>query len=240
MSTILLSTIVRDRAPVLDRYHAQLCALVASQPQHTFLLSVYENDSTDGSAVKLASLDWSFVAARHITSAHMGTHPFVGGKHPLRVAQLADARNRTLFHSGFLPAADWVLVVEPDIVYTPEVVDKLINHEQYYQRRFDIFTAKSSPISHRGLYDSWASRVRPEDSDWCCGDDEWAGLQKMWTTFSCFALYRADAIRAGHTFAGTNPRTGQSDCDTAVICERFHAAGYHEIYWDTANLVYHP
>lgn len=235
MSVILVSSIVRNEARFLDRYHAQLKALVAAMPQHQFLLSIAENDSDDGSAAKLNALDWTFTAAHQIATARLRTPHFIGGKHPIRTELLARARNQSLFGCPpLLNAAHWVLSLEPDVSYTTATLAQIIDHEQHYGRRFDIFTGKSTHVGSSRLYDSWGSRPKAEHTDWCDGDRvEDRGLESMWTTYNCAALYRADAIRAGHTFGGVNPRTGQPDCDTSVICERFRAAGFNEIYWDT-------
>jgi hypothetical protein len=240
MANILISTIVRNESKYLDRYHAQLRDLVKTQPQHQFLLSIYENDSVDGSADKLRTLDWSFLPAYHITTARMQTPHYIGGKSAERVALLADARNRSIFHCGYLPHVQSVFSLEPDVTLTVDVADRLLNQEKHYGRTFDIFTGKSVHPGSDNLYDSWGSRPKAEHSDWADGDGvQDRGLEPMWAIYNCAAVYRADAIRAGHTFGPTNPRTGQPDCDTSVICERFRAAGYGEIYWDTAIKIPH-
>ncbi len=239
MSHILISSIIRNEARHLDRWYSQIRAVVASQPQHTFSLSVFENDSTDGSGLKAAAYDWSGLGAFYITQAKLNSPFFVGGKDATRVALLANARNRTLYHFPMLAQMDWVLVIEPDVAYTVEVADKLINHEHYYGKRLDVFSGKSSPPGSKGLYDSWGSRKTNALCDWRQGDTEFDGFEPMWSTFNCLTIYRADAIRAGHTFGGVNPRTGLPDCDTAVICENFRAAGYDQIYWDTNLRVEH-
>ncbi len=239
MANILISTIVRNEARYLDRWHSQIAQLVASQPQHTFTLSVFENDSADGSGGKVASYDWSFLAAFYLVSAKLNTPFFVGGKAPARVQLLADARNQSIYRFPMLALMDWVLVVEPDVAYTMEVADRIINHEHHYGKRLDVFSGKSSPPGSKGLYDSWGSRKTNAVCDWRQGDTEFDGFEPMWSTFNCLTLYRAQPIKEGHTFAGVNPRTGQPDCDTAVICENFRAAGYDQIYWDTNLRVEH-
>lgn len=239
MSNILLTTIVRNEARYLDRWHSQIKDIVGHfRSEHSFGLSVFENDSEDGSALKLGTFDWGDLP-RSITTARLGSPYFVGGKHPFRTQLLADARNRAIFGFPMLASMDWVLSIEPDIQFTMEVVDRLINHERHYGRRFDIFTGKSVHPGTVRLYDSWGTRKTAGQTDWAEADSTENGLEPLWSTFNCLALYRADAIRQGHTFGGVNPRTSQPDCDTAVICERFRQTGFNEIYWDTRLPVAH-
>lgn len=240
MSKILISTIVRNEARYLDRYYGQLRAMAEKLPEHQFALSIFENDSDDGSAAKLASFDWSFLPAFHLTSAKLQTPHFIGGKHPVRTQLLADARNRSLFYCGFLPFSEWVLVVEPDTTFTPEIADRIINHERHYGRRLDVFTGKSVHPGSDRLYDSWGTRRLAAHTDWCDGDrKEDGGFEELWSTFNCLSIYRADAVLAVKGFGGVNERTNQPDCDTVVICERFRAAGFNQIYWDTTLHVAH-
>ncbi len=240
MSKILLTSIIRNEARFLDTWYRQIRDLVAAQPQHQFGLSVFENDSNDGSGAKAASYDWSFLPAFHITTARLNTPFFVGGNAPLRTQLLADARNRAIYGFPMLDQMDSVLVLETDVEFPAETADRLINHEKHYGRKLDIFSGKSHPgRESKGLYDSWGTRKTADHLDWRQGDDEFEGFAPMWATFNCAVVYNAKAIREGHTFGGVNPRTGQPDCDTSVICERFRAAGYGDIAWDTNVHVYH-
>lgn len=240
MSVVLISSICRNEARFLDRFHAQLRATVAAMPQHQFLLSVVENDSADGSAAKLNALDWTFTAAHRVITGRLRTPAFVGGKHPVRTELLAAARNESIFGCPlFLPNADSVLVVEPDTVYTPAVVERLIEHERFYGRALDVFSGKSSPLHKQGLYDSWGSRATAEQDDWRDGDDEFAGFVPMWATFNCLCYYRAEGFRRGARFSGVNPRTGRPDCDTSAVVESFRLHGFNNVAWDTSLRVEH-
>lgn len=238
---VLISTIVRNEFRYLDRYHAQLRAIHERLGgQHTFLLSVFENDSADGSGQKLASLDWSFLPAFHLTSARLQTPPFIGGKHPIRTRLLADARNRSLYHCGFLGHADSVLVVEPDVILSPDVTEAIVNHEQRYGKRFDVFSGKSTHVGQTQLYDSWGTRKTEQCTDWADGDQvQDGGLEEIWSTFNCACFYRAKPIQEGHTFNGVNPRTKLPDCDTVSIVEAFRLAGYRSVAWDRSLHVPH-
>ena len=56
--------------------------------------------------------------------------------------------------------------------------------------------------------------------------------QKYYSTFNAVCLYKSEVIRKGASFSGYNERYKMFDCDTAVICEQFHALNYSDIYID--------
>lgn len=239
MSVILLSTIVRNEARYLDRYHAQLRDLVAALPHHQFLLSLYENDSEDGSAAKLRDLDWSFIPFHHIATARLGTQGFIGGKHPLRVQLLASARNQTIFSpadGAFIRHADRVVVIEPDIAYTTATAAAIIEQGM----KWDVFSGKSVHPGSTRLYDSWGTRKTERCTDWADGNqDETCGLEEIWSTYHCLCNYNAEAFRKGARFSGVNPRTQQPDCDTVNVVEDFRRHGFNRVAWHTNLHVQH-
>lgn len=229
MSAILISSIVRNEARHLDRFHAQIRDLAAAQTQHQFALSIFENDSDDGSAAKLHSLDWSFLPAYHIASARWQTPHFIGGKSGVRTALLARARNKTLTDCEFLPAVERVLVIEPDVQFTPAVADAIVNEGLAW----DVFSGKSTHAGSTRLYDSWGTRKTSACTDWADGDQiEDGGLEEVWSTYHCVCNYRAEAFQKGCRFSGVNPRTGaQAECDTVAVVESFRLAGYNRVAW---------
>ena len=56
---ILICSIVRDRARYLNLWLNQINMMIDRCPNYEFFLSVYENDSVDGSSKILKSLDFS-------------------------------------------------------------------------------------------------------------------------------------------------------------------------------------
>lgn len=237
---VLIVSIVRNEAIHLARWHSQLVALAKGCPEHQFCLSVFENDSSDESARMLASFDYSPFKAHLIQSAKLNVPYFVGGKHPTRTELLAYCRNKAIYSFEFLKDMDTVLVVEPDVEYSFETAERIVNHEKHYGQRFDVFSGKSVHPGTQSIYDSWGTRKTKDQTDWRDGDEDgMVGLAPMWSTFNCLVAYRAQAIREGHTFGGVNPRTNQPDCDTVVIAERFRAAGYDKIAWDNQLYVTH-
>ena len=239
---ILISTIIRNEVAHLLRWHRQLVTLVKSLPQHEFCLSVFENDSTDGSAQMLASFDYSAFKAHQITSARLNVPYYIGGKEPTRTQLLAYARNRTIYSFEFLREMDSVLVVEPDVEYSTETAQRIVDHERYYGQRFDVFSGKSVHPNSHGIYDSWGSRRLSDQTDWCDEDLEHekpGEANPMWSTFNCVCMYSAEPIKKGISFSGVNPRTGSPDCDTVAIVEGFRKAGYDKVFWEPALEVTH-
>ena len=236
MKTILISTIVRNRADKLTRWYNQIKELVLLDSENTYYLSVYENDSTDGSVDLLNSFDFSFLAGFKIQSENIGTEYFyqenLESDRRTRVENLALARNKTLFGTKFLSQCSHVLSVEPDIVYDPRsIIDHIINSD------FDII----SPVSKQGnffLYDGWATRKNKDDSYWDYNILLY-GILDVWSTFNCLCLYKADPFKFGLGFGFENPRTKNYDCDTTVICETFRMLGFSEIKLNCNVLVDH-
>lgn len=97
---ILVSTIVRDRNRFLPRWAAQLSKLCSLKSDYTFYLSVYENDSKDGSQETLNSLSFEGFKDVSIISETLGTRSFGSVRNDLRVKLLAEARNKSLYENS--------------------------------------------------------------------------------------------------------------------------------------------
>jgi hypothetical protein len=236
---VLICSIIRNESKFLDKWYEQIRRTVKSMPEVTFSLSIYENDSTDDSAVRIAGYDWSFLSSYVRTSAKLNCPYFIGGKTPARTEILAFCRNQTMYNSPFLGMMDYILFVEPDTEYSHETVEKIINHEKHYGQKLDVFCGKSVHPNSDNIYDSWGTRKTPNQTDWKDEDGQTAGFEPMWSVFNCLVLYNAEPIKKGFTFGGVNNRLNIPDCDTVVICENFRANGYDKIYWDTNLKVQH-
>jgi hypothetical protein len=228
-----VSTIVRDRQGYLSDWYHQLKQTVLSNPNDSFYLSVYENDSRDQSKSLLKSFDFSFFKKSRILTENKNTPIFPSIKHDLRVKLLAEARNKT-FDVDFLNQCDYVLSVEPDIKYSTIEINKVIHNNNY-----DILSAIS--IQNGKLYDTWATR-KDESKEDSSKEDlfENCGIIDLWTTYNCYCKYKAEPIKKGVLFSPFNNRLNKHDCDTAVICENFRSYGYNKIAIDTSAKVYHP
>ncbi len=237
---ILICTIVRNEIKHLDRWFHQINAIRDTYKDITFGLSVYENDSNDGSKEKLKSFDFGNFESFSLSVEKRNTPFFIGGKHPVRTELLAQARNKCMYQFPYLNIIDNVLFLESDILFNVNDIGKVLNHEKEYGFKMDVFTPKSiHPHTEDLIYDSWGSRKTAEQNDWRDEDHNLKGFMEMWAVFNCFALYNAEPIKKGIAFGGVNPRTGQPDCDPVVICENFRKNGYNKIYWDTNIKVKH-
>lgn len=232
---ILISSIVRNRVTFLNQWAKQLNDLSELNQDINFYLSVYENDSIDGSKDFLKKIDFPLFKDYSLLSEDLLTNQHGSYKDAERVHLLADARNKSILNSPYLNIIDKVVSIEPDIQYNPEEMRKLLLSD------YDIISARSierhDDLSHH-IYDSWATRKNEQDSSW-----DYSilleGIMPVWTTFNCFCIYNAEAIRKGCLFSGHNHKINNFDCDTAVICELFRDNGYNNIVMDCDTKVFH-
>lgn len=237
MKNILISTIVRNREPFLENWISQLNQICESRPEINFYLSVYENDSIDGSKEVLGCLDYSKFKGFKIICEDLDT-PFFGSvQNSLRVKLLAEARNKSLFENDLLEKCDWVISVEPDVKYDIKDVLKIIDNDDY-----DILSGRSMEITSTSnptyLYDIWATRKTSKNPSWS-SNIEFNKIIDTWTTYNCFCKYNAEPIKNKISFDHRNKRLGRDDCDTAVICENFRENGYSKIALDgTVNILH--
>jgi hypothetical protein len=229
--TILISSIFRNSEKKLSRYHEQLKTLVLGFPDIKFLLSIYENDSSDNTKDILHSLDWSFVSEKSIVTENIGTNFYGSVVDEQRVKNLAGARNKTLDIGDFLNKSNYVLSIESDIQYDLECAQRIINFESDYGVEADIVSAvscKPSKYDRKRLYDLWGTRRTP--------DEEWGSIdngtdyKEYYATYNCFCFYKSAPIKKGAKFGWYNNRLKKFDCDTMVICENFRDIGHNKIY----------
>ena len=247
MRRILISTIVRNDAHVLARYHAQLETMVQSSP-HEFHLSIFENDSTDETKDMLKSLDWGFVS-NEITRVNLGW-PFYEST-PLydRVEKLAHCRNKTI-ECDFLSAADDVLVVDADVIIPLNTALAVIERDGAADA--DIY----SPMcvwDHEGdgvaiqiddrahyLYDTWATRrLQGETRGDFYPDHVENPIRPFWSTMNGICLYRAQPFKDGVRYTAFNRHTQKSDCEPAILCEDFRSHGYGNVMVNQGLFTFH-
>jgi len=234
VKTILVSTIIRDREQFLDNWIKQLKELVQIDENNEYYLSVYENDSKDGTKDKLKSFDFSFLKGFKIQTEDLNTKKFGSIISDERVKLLAEARNKSIFNNNFLSKASHVFVVEPDVKYVPNIIAKnIINLGEY-----DIISPRSTNYGSK-LYDDWATRKNSSERRWTNTFDIPDSLVEVWSTFNCLCLYNAEPIKNNITFDSFNERFNASDCDTTVICENFRKNGYNKIFMNGSVEVFH-
>jgi glycosyltransferase involved in cell wall biosynthesis len=228
---VLIYSIIRNNAKKITQYNNQVKAVVKALPQFDFYLSIYENDSDDGTKERLMSHNWSFFKGVSIVSEDIGTRLFGSTKDEERVHNLAIARNKGITGGGFIDMVDYVLMVEGDNVYTAEDVVKLFEFEKEVPG-FDVVSAVSLR-SNNTHYDWWATRksaiFNPDNSEL---DQDWKrkSYGEYYSTSNGLCLYRAKPFQEGVRHHWINAETKESDCEMVVLCQNLRAAGYKNIY----------
>lgn len=239
----LISTIVRNRGSHLQTWCEQLKVLTESNPDTVFDLCVLENDSIDDTKQKLLILEPFLKKFFNIANIQIKNleWPYFGSiKAEERVKYLASARNKTLEAADMLVglgAYDKVICIEPDILFNGKDMGKIIRSP------FDIASACSVlPMGHGvpdWIYDSWATRMRPEDSEYFGPRvSELPEYLFVASTFNCFCVYNAEPFTEGVRFSGINPLTNEWDCDTTNICFEFANNGYDKIAMYNTKVVH--
>jgi hypothetical protein len=240
MKHILISTIVRNREPYLDQWHKHIKTLCDLDKQNKYYLSVYENDSTDGSLEKIKSLDFSFLEGFYIKTERLSTPIFDShSKDFQRVNLISQARNKSIYSSVFLNKCSHLLSIEPDIIYNSQlVIDEIINKGNY-----DIISPRSVDVDRNCFfYDDWGTRREENDHCWKCFSPHILrnlNIIPVWTTYNCLCFYNAEPFKKFITFGPFNGRLNKPDCDTAVVCENFRKYGYNNIVLNSKVEIYH-
>ncbi len=228
---VLIYSIIRDNAASMERYYKQLKSVVESYNDYEFYLSIYENDSVDGTKEKLLSKDWSFFKDVSIVTENIKTQAFGSVKDATRVENLAKARNKAIFECGFLDKVDYVLMVEGDNQFTKESVRKLLDFKVLVPD-FDVVSAVSLRRDGRH-YDCWATRKTAHFNTKGTDLDPYytqKSYGQYYSTSNGLCLYRAKLFQAGIKHGWINNVTNEFDCEMVVVCQNFRDAGYNNIY----------
>lgn len=249
MKRLLICTIARDVKPHLDTWWRQVRGL-AHLIRHEWqvCLSVYENDSVDGTADWVQT--WLDADERGIeiviATETLGTQRYPSVWNVDRLHNLAAARNRCLELAEArwkLATFDKVAYIEPDVTYDPMWCRELVlaRHPAAAGIEPDVYSgwslrSEANPKESVYLYDTCATRARPEDTTWQI--DEWCGtwrgksviptdlggpdamcLHRVWSTFNCLCVYRAKPFAEGLRWDCLNQRldTGQEHCHRTQI-----------------------
>ena len=229
---VLIYSIIRNNAKTMDRYYAQVKAIVdRHSDEYEFYLSIYENDSTDDTRHQAMSKDWSFFNGVSIISEKLNTQFFGSVKDAQRVENLAKARNKAIEAGGFLQQCDYVLMIEGDNLFKTDAVTRLLRFGEK-EPDFDVVSALS--IRDNGThYDWWATRTGPVYNK---GASEvprnFRNLEygKYYSTSNGLCLYKTEAFKKGARHGWVNLYTGEFDCEMVVLCQEFHKLGHGNIY----------
>ena len=236
---ILLYSIIRNEAKFMDGYYNKLKSMVKSFPEYEFYLSIYENDSSDGTKLKIFTKDWSFFKGISIISEDIQTLDYGSVKDADRVRNLSTARNKAIEAAGFLEFVDYIFMVESDMEWDNSAVEKILSFKNY-EPDFDIVSGIT--IRGRKLYDAWATRKTPHfvpNKPVLSPNYKTKRYDKYYSTSNGLCLYRAEPFRQGVRYGWINTVTGEPDCDTVVVCQNFHEKGYSNIFIIHNAEIYH-
>lgn len=237
--TILVYSIVRDEARYVDRYYDQLKKMVKTFKGYDFLLSIYENDSTDGTQELIKGKDWSFFTDVSLVFEKLKTNKYGSVKSKDRVRNLSIARNRAITTKDFLARADYIMMVEFDMRFDMNVIKQILEFKKL-EPDFDIVSGLT--VNNHPIYDSWATRKGPRftsHEEVRAFDTTSKPYDKYYATSNGVCLYRAEPFRRGVRYGYMNPITRNYDCDTVVVCQNFHKLGYDNIYIIHTAKIYH-
>lgn len=209
-------------------------------------------------------------------SERLGTKKYGSVWSVERLRNLANARQACLDQANQkwgLDAFDKIAYIEPDVSYSPKWCKELILARHPKAAGIDepdIYSGWSlrtanNPKESVFLYDTCATRATPEDITWDIQEQngKWRGnsviptdlggvdamcLHRVWSTFNCFCVYKADLFIAGVKWDCVNYRLnvgqgqigdGWLDADTSVMCETFRAHGYNNVFLNTNCLIRH-
>lgn len=227
---ILIYSIIRNESPFIRQYHSQLNQIVKMFPEYNFYLSLYENDSNDGTKEKLLSKDWSFFKGISIISENVMTKDYGSVKDEDRVKNLSIARNKAIEAGGFLENMDYVMMIESDMRIDMDSMKKLLNFK-HKEPDFDIVSTIS--IRSGRLYDAWATRRTPYyvyGANELGNDYKQKEYDRYYSTSNGVCLYKAKPFKEGARYGWINKITNEFDCDTVIICQDFYDRGYKNIY----------
>ncbi len=239
---VLICSIMRNSAKVLDRYLRQIHTamdLLAGEKVEWYI-SIYENDSTDGTKEKLNTMDLSRFVDSSILTEDIGTTHYSSIVNEDRVRNLSIARNKALTAKDMFLEMDYVLWIEPDLFYAPGLIPSILRYRDRGIDEIDVFSGINIPSGETRAYDTWATRRTPHE-EWGDRFDNWFDqpIARFYSTFNGVCLYNARPFKEGVRFGYINERLGKFDCDTVVVCENMRKAGYDRIYVDQSLNCYH-
>lgn len=236
---ILVYSIMRNEAGYIDEYHRQLKDLVEAFPEHTFYLSVYENDSTDDTKARLESKDWSFFADTSFIHETLNTVFYRSTKEDDRVKNLANARNRAIEAKDFLQKSDLIMMVEGDVAYSLDTAKTIL---RFTELEPDLDVVSGITIRADRLYDVWATRTGPEYVKGVLplhADHHIKAYGKYYSTSNGICIYKSQPFKDGIRYDYINSATNKGDCEMVVVCQRLRDAGYGSVYILHNARIYH-
>jgi hypothetical protein len=236
MKKVLICTIVRDSSKYLNNWINQIAKLSLEIKDHYIAyLSVYENDSSDGSDVFLKKINGNLAGNFSIiTNEKIGTNKYGSIWNEDRLKNLANARQKCLDQANEkwgLATFDKIAYIDPDVSYDSAWCKELIigrHPNQAGLGDLDIYSgysirSESHPKESIFLYDTCVTRKNENDATWNFSENDniWRlkslvkthfdnfdnnCLHSIWSTFNCFCVYNAKPFANGLRWNYINKR----------------------------------
>lgn len=261
---ILICSILRDNAKNMGKFFNQINDFVLSlSNKHTFSISLYENDSTDGTQEFLKSYNYSIFKDYSVTCETLGLKKFGSVVSEERIANLARARNLAIEAKDMYKDADYIFFLDSDITFESNFVPTLLDFTSVGLKEPDMYsgvslapylstdfnvpkfvsftkTINGKTFDKWRVYDTWSMRRTPEEEWGTWKDDVSINMvSKFYGTFNSACLIRAEPYKQGIRYHHFNKRLGKFDLEHSVLAEKFHNAGYHEIYINQGLFCFH-
>lgn len=227
--TILIYSIVRNVEKTINRLYNQIYDIVNNNKEYNFLLSIYENDSTDRTKEIILSLDWSFVE-NSIVMENLRLPFFSSVPLEERVKNMALYRNKAIEAKDFLNRSDYILMIEGDMRFEDNVVEKILNFKNI-EPDFNIVSATTFLDNNDNLWDTWGTRRNnTEDRGGLWNNWKDTEYDKYYSTSNGICLYISKPFKMGARYGYFNKELNSWDCEMVVVCQEFHNMGYSNIY----------
>lgn len=158
---IVICSAFRNSVSYLDRYFAQIKALIAKLNCPVTLICI-EGDSADTTRIRLNAELWELKSGIPNTECHLVVHehghpPFGSTENPLRMKLLSDLINHALdFAVENVPEIDSLLWIESDLIWNADSIAKLLARVK--EKDVDAISLLTFMHNSKTLYDVWAIR----------------------------------------------------------------------------------
>lgn len=261
---ILICSILRDNAPMMTQFFSQIDHFITElKDKHQFSISLYENDSVDNTPDIMYDYDYSKFYQSCINSEELGTRKFGSVVAEERITNLAKARNKAVLAKDMYKEADYILFLDCDILYPTNFIPQLLDFESVGLTSPDMYsgvsltpylptdynvparvslnvTINNENIEKWRVYDTWSMR-RTADEEWGTWKDDASTnpVSKFYGTFNSACLIKAEPFKNGIRYHHHNDRLGKFDLEHSVLAERFHEAGYNDIWVNQQLFCFH-
>lgn len=254
---ILICSILRDNEPNMERFFGQINSFVDRLgTQHEFSISLYENDSVDATPQILRNADLSRFSRSSVVCARKNRPKFGSVVDEERIQNLAIARNNAMTAENMHMDVDYIMFIDSDVIYDADYVPTLLDWKTVGLTDPDIYsgvivTERKPHEQHILPAYQVGDRVYRVYDTWCMRRDafeEWGTwkpdalkqpVSRFYATYNGVCLFKAKPIKDGLRFHHHNKRLGKFDLEIAVLAEKFHEAGYHDIYINQFLWCYH-